>query len=175
MKIELSDYFKNQGFRSAYLFTNNMGRRCVELVHSNKKPNGKDSKRFISYAKYLWISYNNKEVPFGYEVDHINGNGKDDRIQNLQVISKLENIIKEKVQNNKLGNFAVELTCPVCGKVFTKRLALVKKCKAQPCCCSQKCSGYLHSNLNGFNRESYIKDCEEKAHKISNDKLTKRY
>ena len=102
------------------------------------------------------------------EKNNVPENGVDELNDSLVEMS-------EKVQNNKLGNLAVELTCPVCGKVFTKRLALVKKCKAQPCCCSQKCSGYLHSNINGFNRESYIKDCEAKAHKISNDKLTKRY
>ena len=176
MKIELSDYFKQQGFRSAYLFTNNMGRKCVGLVHATlKRENGKYVKRFVSYAKYLWISHNRKEVPQGYEVDHINGNGKDDRIENLQVISKHDNIIKEKIQNNKLGNFAVELVCPVCGKVFSKRVALVKRCKKQPCCCSLECSGYLSWHKVPFDRNAYIKWCESNACKIDDKHLTKRY
>lgn len=175
MKIELSDYFKKQGFHSAYLFTNNMGRRCVEIIHSQKKPNGKVFKRFISYAKYLWISHNNKEVPIGFEVDHINGDGKDDRIENLQVISKLENILKEKVQNDKIGKLSVELTCPVCGTVFTKRLALVRKCRKQPCCCSISCSVQLQFKKIKFDRDSYIKDCGNKAYKVDKNQLTKKY
>lgn len=139
MKIELSDYFKQKGFRSAYLFVNNMGRNCVELVHNDRLPNDRPKKRFISYAKYLWISANNKEVPVGYEVDHINGNGKDDRIENLQIITKYDNIIKEKVQNNKIGKLVVDLVCPICGQTFTKRLILAKRgAKHQPNCCSIK-------------------------------------
>ena len=144
MKIELSDYFAQQGFRSAYLFENNMGRNCVELVHKERKTNGRNKKRFISYAKFLWISHNNKEVPVGFEVDHINGNGKDDRIENLQLLSKRDNIIKEKIERNMLGYLVVDLVCPVCGCKFIKRYAEVRKsAKHQPCCCSRSCGGVL--------------------------------
>jgi hypothetical protein len=166
MKIELSDYFVNQGFRSAYLFENNMGRNCVELIHRERKPDGGVRKRFISYAKFLWISHNNKEVPTGYEVDHINGNGKDDRIENLQLLSKRDNIIKEKVENNMLGYLVVDLKCPICGGKFTKRYADIRNsAKSQPCCCSRSCSGLLsHSNIK-YNRDSYLKECADKAYK----------
>ena len=176
MKIELSDYFKEKGFRSAYLFVNNMGRNCVELVHTQKKPNGRDKKRFITYAKYLWISENKKEVPFGFEVDHINGNPKDDRIENLQVISKYDNIIKEKRQNNKLDYLAVELICPVCGTKFSKRLALVLRGEIkQPRCCSLSCSGKLSWMNIPFDKDVYINDIKSRATKIKIDKLTKKY
>jgi hypothetical protein len=169
MKIELSDHFKKQGFHSAYLFVNNMGRNCVELSHKNKKENGRPIKRFISFAKYLWISHNKQEVPNGYEVDHINGNAKDDRIENLQILSKHDNIIKEKIQNNKIGWESVELKCPVCGKYFTKRLVYIKRVKSQPCCCSLQCSGHL-SNMNlSFNKEAYIKECIDNAKRVGKD------
>ena len=167
MKIELSDYFKEQGFRSAYLFTNNMGRRCVELVHSDKKGNGEIKKRFISYAKYLWISFNNQEVPNGYEVDHINGDGKDDRIDNLQIITKHDNIIKEKIQNGKIGRLVADLVCPICGKTFTKRLIHIKRsAKHQPNCCSISCSTKLQSMKVPFNRKKYIEKVEKSAYKV---------
>lgn len=166
MKIELSDYFKRQGFRSAYLFTNNMGRACVEIIHSNRKKDGGKIKRFISYAKYVWISANNQEVPDGYEVDHINGNSSDDRIDNLQILSKHDNILKEKEQNNKLGRVVVDLICPVCGATFTKRYAYVMKVKSQKCCCSRQCSGCLSNMGLPFNKDAYIKECMERSKKI---------
>lgn len=167
MKIELSDYFKEQGFRSAYLFVNNMGRNCVELVHESLKSPRRHNKRFISYAKYLWISENKCEVPEGMEVDHINGNGKDDRIDNLQIITKHDNIIKEKIQNGKIGRLVADLVCPICGKTFTKRLILIKRsAKHQPNCCSISCSTKLQSMKVPFNRKEYIEKVEKSAYKV---------
>lgn len=56
MKIEVSEYFKDE-YRAAYLFKNNKNRNVVELVHKNSTKENQ-IKRFISYAKYLWISNN---------------------------------------------------------------------------------------------------------------------
>ena len=47
----------------------------------------------MSYARYLWISTYGK-IPDGYEVDHINENRTDDRLENLQLLSSLENKMK---------------------------------------------------------------------------------
>jgi len=174
MKVEVSDYFKND-YRSAYLFTNNRGRNCVELVHKTSTKE-KPVKRFISYAKYLWISANNKEVPEGYEVDHINGNGNDDRIENLQILSKTDNIKKGWKETGRLGKEVVDLVCPVCGKKFTKRWVLVKRVSSQPICCSRGCSGRLSwMNIN-FDRTTYLKDCESRKYKKTDiDINTKTY
>ena len=173
MKIEVSDYFKKD-YRSAYLFVNNRGRNCVELVHNNSTKS-KPIKRFISYAKYLWISENKQEVPKGYEVDHINGNNKDDRIENLQLLTKIENIKKEWEEHNRLGIEVVDLICPVCGKKFTKRLAMVRKVTSQPVCCCRSCSGKLSWMKKDFDRESYIMDCENRKYKKDKNSVDKPY
>lgn len=166
MKIELSDYFKQQGYRSAYLFVNNMGRRCVGLVHETFKSHRRPKKRFISYAKYLWISANEREVPNGLEVDHINNNPKDDRIENLQLLSKSDNIKKEFEDMGRLGKLVVDLVCPICGTKFTKRLAQVtKSAKKQQCSCSARCSAMLQAKHIPFDKEEYFLDVKKKAYK----------
>lgn len=170
MKIELSDYFKKKGFCSAYLFVNNRGRNCVELVHETYKSPRRHNKRFISYAKYLWISENKCEVPNGFEVDHINNNPKDDRIENLQLLSKSDNIKKEYKDTGRLGKLVVDLVCPICGTKFTKRLAQVtKSAKTQQCCCSIKCSATLQAMHVDFDRNKYIEDAKKKAYKTLGD------
>lgn len=166
MKIELSEYFKLQGFRSAYLFINNKGRKCVELVHNERLENGRRRKRFISYAKFLWISHYNKEVEKGYEIDHINNKPQDDRIENLQVLSKSENIKKEYDSTNRMGKLVADLICPICGRTFTKRVAEASNAaKKQPNCCSQRCSAKLQVKGVLFDRNAYLKEIQEKAYK----------
>lgn len=41
----------------------------------------------MSYAKYLYTSYYKVDINKGDEIDHINGDKMDDRIENLQIIS----------------------------------------------------------------------------------------
>ena len=142
MKIKLSDYF-TKDFRSAYLFNNNKGRRCVELV-AKDSTKAHPKKRFISYAKYLWISANKKEIPYGYEVDHIDGNPRNDCIENLQLLSKTENIQKQWIQNP--GHDKIKLICPVCGKTFYREYRFRNRVKQGITCCSNECKSKLPHN-----------------------------
>ena len=48
----------------------------------------------MSYAKYLYTSHYKCDVAKGDQVDHINGDKMDDRIENLQVVPL--DIIQEK-------------------------------------------------------------------------------
>lgn len=84
MKIELSDYYKEKGFKSAYLVVNKEPSRIVILVRND------GSKTSVSYAKYLYTSHYKIDIEEGYEIDHINN----DRIENYQVLSKSINASK---------------------------------------------------------------------------------
>lgn len=126
MKIDISDFYKQKGFSVAYVTTNKEQRRIVTL----RKPNGEATT--TSYAKYLYTSFHKCDVDSNDNVDHINGDKTDDRIENLQVISKDYNIKKDhKVKEMVL------LRCPVCGEefVFPKKDLSTHK---NPCC-SMKC------------------------------------
>jgi len=72
-----------------------------------------------TYARYilqvhLWKT--KKElIPDYMEVDHINENKLDDRIENLQLLTKEQNVIK----NNFFKGSSVDvICCPMCGKLF---------------------------------------------------------
>ena len=144
MKQDISDYYRQKGFCSLYVNTNKEPRRVATL----RKADG--TMTSMSYAKYLYTSYYQCDVPEGLQVDHINGDKMDDRIDNLQVISRYYNIKKD----HKIKEMVI-LKCPVCGEEF-----LFEKCnlstKPNPCC-SRKCGGiksHWTLKLNKKNRAS---------------------
>lgn len=128
MILELTDYYKRKGFRKAYLITTKEPRRIVILVNEDNKRSS------ISYAKYLYTSHYHCEVAEGDQVDHINGDKMDDRIENLQVISGRYNQQKDHKRKEM-----VLLTCPVCNQEF---LFPKRNLSSHPNpCCSRKCGG----------------------------------
>ncbi len=127
MKKAISDYYKKKGFICVYINTNKEPRRVATLHKTNYNTS-------MSYAKYLYTSHYECDVAKGDEVDHINGDKMDDRIENLQVISKRNNIHKSHTRKE-----FVELTCPVCGRKF---LYEKRNLNTHPNpCCSRKCGG----------------------------------
>lgn len=128
MVIDVSEYYRNKGYVSAYLSVNKEPRRVCTL----RMPDG--SMTSMSYAKYLYTSYYCCDVPNGDHVDHINGDKLDDRIEKLQVISGRYN--RQKDHKHKEMVICV---CPVCGVefLFEKRNLPFKP---NPCC-SRRCGG----------------------------------
>lgn len=128
MVIEISDYYKKNGYVTAYLATNKEPRRVCTLRRTD------GTMTSMSYAKYLYTSHYNCEVNSNDHVDHINGDKMDDRIENLQVISGTYN--RQKDHKHKEMIMCV---CPVCGEefLFDKRNLSTRP---NPCC-SRKCGG----------------------------------
>lgn len=126
---EVSEYFKEKGAKFIRISYCKDGRKRVILYFDDRNP------IWLSYSRYLWMS-NYGEIPFGYEVDHINENRTDDRLENLQLLSSLENKMKYASLHKKR---MVECTCPVCGKQF---LYEKRNLSTHPNpCCSRKCGG----------------------------------
>lgn len=128
MKIEVSEYYKEKGVISVYVNINKEPRRVATLKYENGELHS------MSYAKYLYTSYYNCDVAKGDEVDHINGNKMDDRIENLQVISGKLNKNKSKIRKKM-----IELICPVCGSKFLFEERNLST-HVNPCC-SRRCGG----------------------------------
>lgn len=128
MVIEISEFYKEKGYIKGYLITNKESRRIVILYKNNK------TTKTISYARYLYTSFYKTDLSKDIDVDHINGNKLDDRIENLQSISKKYNIQKDHKKKE-----CVLLTCPICGIEF---LFEKRNLSTHPNpCCSRKCGG----------------------------------
>lgn len=128
MKQEISEYYKKKGYNTLYVLINKEPRR-VAILRKSKK----DSIT-ISYAKYLYTSHYECDIPDGDQVDHINGDKMDDIIENLQVISSKYNAVKDKRHKEMLL-----MKCPVCGNEF---LFPKRNLSTHPNpCCSRRCGG----------------------------------
>ena len=128
MKEVISDFYKEKGFNVVYININKEPRRVATL----RKSDG--TMISMSYAKYLYTSYYKCDINKDDNIDHINGNKMDDRIENLQVISGKYNRQKDHKKKEMLM-----LICPVCGKEF---LYEKRNLSSHPNpCCSRKCGG----------------------------------
>lgn len=133
MKIEVNEYYKRKGVIAVYLNVNKEPRRVVTMKYDNGEMHS------MSYAKYLYTSMNKCDIPEGEEIDHINGNRMDDRIENLQKISQRLNKNKSKRRKTM-----ILMECPVCHKQF---LFEMRNLKSHPNpCCSRKCGGIKAHN-----------------------------
>lgn len=127
--MEASEYFKKLGATSACISSRKDGRKQVTICFPHRK------QKCMSYARYLWVS-NYGEIPDGYEVDHINNDRTDDRLENYQLLTGSENRRKE---NELRGKAVVDRICPVCGKQFPYEKRNLST-HPNPCC-SRKCGG----------------------------------
>lgn len=128
MKLEISDYYKNKGYETLYVNINKEPRRVATIRKPNKEMHS------MSYAKYLYTSYYKCDIAEGDQIDHINGDKMDDRIENLQIISGNYNILKDKKSKEM-----IEVICPVCGNKF---LFPKRNLSTHPNpCCSRRCGG----------------------------------
>lgn len=128
MKEDISDFYKEKGFNVVYININKEPRRVATL----RKSDG--TMISMSYAKYLYTSYYKCVINKDDNIDHINGNKMDDRIENLQVISGKYNRQKDHKKKEMLM-----LICPVCGKEFLYEKRNLSS-HSNPCC-SRKCGG----------------------------------
>lgn len=136
MKIELKEPFL-EDFKAAYVNTSTQNRRVTLLVRKD------GSKTSMSYARYLMCCKENRFLSKDEHVDHIDNDGMNDVIENLQILSPKENNDKKIIfYGIKLAE-DVELKCPICGVSFKRPSRNIKHKlqKGKTPCCSKKCGG----------------------------------
>lgn len=76
------------------------------------------------------------------QVDHINENKSDDRLENLQVLTRKQNNSKHVKSTGKTAKWRY-LLCPVCGSCFSRRSHRIdgKIKQGKVPCCSRQCGG----------------------------------
>lgn len=126
MKIKLLSPFK-QKYRMGYIVINNENRKNV-ILFNNKK-----DRTTISYARYLMSVKLKRFLNKNEEVDHIDNNKTNDRLNNLQLLTPIQNRNKTAKGQTKL-----KFICPVCKKKF--KLTLRQSHRENPCC-SRTCGG----------------------------------
>ncbi len=115
-------------------YTRKDGRQHVILIEN-------DSRKTMSYPKYLLEQKLGRSLLPTETCDHINGDYTDNRLENLQLLSRSDNIRKHAALSpREFGTFI----CPVCNCSFTKPMNNVranrKKGKRGPYC-SRSCAG----------------------------------
>ena len=135
MKIELKPPYSDK-WKSGYLVTNKENRKTVILVNS-----GSD-RSSTQYARYLLAVSMGRFLTAEETVDHIDGDKTNDNIDNLQILTRAENISKACKQPD------VELTCPVCGNVFYRTLTQLRgrkhRAEENMIACSRVCGGKVN-------------------------------
>lgn len=104
----------------------------------------KENKLGTTYARYLFqINYWKKfgrMIPNGMEVDHINENKLDDRLDNYQLLTGFENRMKSAA---RIPEKLVIGICPICKTYFSRTVSATQlhyHADRKVCCCSVTCS-----------------------------------
>ncbi len=138
MKIELEEPFKSK-WKRAYLRVGNQGRQILDMVNTNQ------DRTTISYARYLMCVKIGYILSDEFEVDHIDNDKTNDDINNLQILTQLENIQKENNRYINEEQITNTYTCKQCGSLFTVTDRITKGVFNQrgtvPTFCSNSCNG----------------------------------
>jgi len=121
---------------------------CIVLEHPKATKHGYVLHHRIIMENYLGRLLSSEEV-----VHHINGDKLDNRIENLELLSAKEHA---SMHGRTKGEKYVELQCPWCSNVFTRRhgnthLSIPRLYSACGSVCSGKLSRYIQ--LNGITDE----------------------
>lgn len=108
MKMQLDLPF-TEDFKAAYLGINKEPRRVVSLIYKN------GNRTSMSYARYLMCCKLKRFLGSDEHVDHIDNDKLNDVIDNLQILTLLENNRK----SNK-GRLFISYICPGCHRQFDR-------------------------------------------------------
>ena len=112
-------------------------RRIVLLYYSD------GTRKTMSNARYIIQELLGIELAKDDEIDHINGDSLDDRLENLQIIKRKDHH-KKHARKTEWYDFI----CPACGKQSRKPMRQVKhnwkNGKVGPYC-SRHCAGKIHN------------------------------
>ena len=97
-----------------------------------------------SHARYLMAIHLGRKLSSKEQVDHIDGDKTNDTIENLQILSQVNNMKKSR-KERKVTRMEVELLCLCCGVHFKreKRQTHLAKKTSRITSCSRKCAGTL--------------------------------
>lgn len=122
-------------------------RKHFVLIYAN------GDKGSLSYPKWLMEQHLGRLLEDWETVDHINNDETDDRIENLQILSLTNNILKQAaLKPREMYSFI----CPVCKKTAIKEMHFVRhNLKRSPYgpFCGRSCAGKFNAQKQYANRK----------------------
>lgn len=143
MLIELKEPFRSK-WRKGYFQTHPSGRNYICLFNNDKE------RTIISYARYLISVELGYELSLEYDVDHINNDKTDDRIENLQILTKSQNQYKEINRYIDEEQIFYGFCCANCNVRFILTKREIDKRISQNVIyafCSRRCAAMFHHKL----------------------------
>jgi len=107
-KLILQPPYSND-WRLGYLNTNTEGRKTVALYNSQK------DRSSVSYSRYLLAVKLGRYLTADEEAHHIDGNKKNDLIENIELINW-----RMHRREHTVGQSMVQLKCDGCSKSFAR-------------------------------------------------------
>lgn len=136
----MSENFLNFRIHGPY-FNKTIKRNVVDIVDNESKKITR-----TTYARFLMMKKIGRILTKEEHVDHKDENKNNDDINNLQILSILENTLKSRTINHQNGVTYVRYICPVCGKVQNVKVKTYNertKNNRFPLCDSAACAGYI--------------------------------
>ncbi len=112
------------------------GRRYVNIVRVD------GSKTSMLYSRWLMQKHLGRELRPDEYVDHVDENFTNDALDNLQILTNVENV--EKAARLKKSVTMLTLTCPRCSTIFERAESVVrhnKKLGKTGPYCGRACAG----------------------------------
>ena len=101
------------------------------------------ARRTILYSKFLMSVHCGRLLGRDEEVDHLDGNRLNDTIENLEVVTRRENLARQAANRTRS---MVVLTCPRCQKEFARERRQTHIVKGgNPSCCSRHCGSKVRA------------------------------
>ena len=87
------------------------------IIAPNEYPGKKYRDRYIYEHHFVWWNNTGITIPAGYSIHHINENKRDNRFENLELISN-----KTHASLHKKEKETIPLVCTYCGAAFVRDL-----------------------------------------------------
>lgn len=143
MLQNLEEPFKSKWLKG-YLWINNENRKVITLTNDGVIT------FTMTYARYLMSVKIGHEIPDGYEVDHINNDKTDDRIENLQILTAEQNRLKQSWWYSAMIVDWTIVPCDCCtGLIYITQGEINNRIRkgVNHFFCSRSCSAKYHNTL----------------------------
>lgn len=162
MKIELEEPFRSL-YSAGYTYVDSENRKRVNLIKDNVTVS------CITFARYLMCVKLGYILPTELEVDHKDDDKTNDVINNLQVLTKEDNLLKQTynyiMNKTNYGFHCASCTTPF---ILTEREVNSRLAKGvEMAFCSRSCATLYHSFFEMKIKEQKVKELKDKGLNIN--------